>query len=294
MKSSSIPTYDLLAGDERALPLEVQPLEVQRENYDFGKPHRHGYFEIFYFVRGGGVHEIDFQRYEIRSSSLHFVAPGQVHLLQRAPGSHGYVVLFSRDFFFLDIQSRDIFNEMPFFTPGSPRPTLQLGEQELAALDKVIRLMNEEYRSNVADKTPILRSYLDIVLAYARRLYEREEPGVTRERSAAVEQIRRFRALVEEHFRSVHSVSEYANLMCISANHLNDSCQKALAMTAGDVIHDRIVLEAKRLLYHSNDSIKEIAFALNFADPSYFGRFFRNHAGIAPGSFRRDIREKYQ
>ncbi|MBK6643621.1 MAG: AraC family transcriptional regulator [Bacteroidetes bacterium] len=89
-------------------------------------------------------------------------------------------------------------------------------------------------------------------------------------------------------------MSEYAQLLNITAGHLNDTIHKDLGKTAGELIHDRIILEAKRLLYHSENSIKEIATELNYKDPSYFGRFLKTHSGSTPDQFRKAIREKYQ
>ncbi|MCH8903843.1 MAG: helix-turn-helix transcriptional regulator [Bacteroidetes bacterium] len=80
----------------------------------------------------------------------------------------------------------------------------------------------------------------------------------------------------------------------MSPGHLNENSRKVLGKTASELIHERLILEIKRMLFHSNQTINEIAFSLNFDDPAYFGRSFRKYAGMTPISFRKTIREKYQ
>ena len=105
--------------------------------------------------------------------------------------------------------------------------------------------------------------------------------------------MRKFRLLIEKNFVEMKSVSGYADLLHISSGHLNDTVNEATGKTASDLIHDRIILEAKRLLYHSEKTVKEIGYALNSDDPSHFAKFFKNHSGSTPEAFRQQIRERY-
>ncbi|MBK5284203.1 MAG: helix-turn-helix domain-containing protein [Bacteroidia bacterium] len=98
--------------------------------------------------------------------------------------------------------------------------------------------------------------------------------------------------LVENNFRQKKSVSEYSEMLNISAGHLNDTVQHETGKTASEIIYERIILEAKRLLYHSAKSVKEIAYELLYDDPSHFNRFFKTHTGRTPEQFRKHIREK--
>ena len=99
---------------------------------------------------------------------------------------------------------------------------------------------------------------------------------------------------MEQNFRQMKSVAEYAEILNITSGHLNDTVQKEIGKTTSEIIHERIILEAKRLLYHSPKSVKEIAYELLYDDPSYFARFFKTHTQLTPEQFRKRIREKYQ
>jgi AraC family transcriptional regulator, transcriptional activator of pobA len=96
----------------------------------------------------------------------------------------------------------------------------------------------------------------------------------------------RFLCLVGENYKSLSSVSDYAARLEVTASHLNETVRRTMRKTAGQVIRERLLLEAKRLLLHSDLSVSEIAYHLSFEDPSYFARFFRKHTGQAPAEFR--------
>jgi AraC-like DNA-binding protein len=106
--------------------------------------------------------------------------------------------------------------------------------------------------------------------------------------------VNKLRALVEKHYTTVHAPGEYAEMLCVSQNHLNSTVRKMLDKTIGDLVHERIILEAQRLLFNTELSVKEIAFGLNYDDPSYFTRFFRKHTGLSPQEFRESARKKHQ
>ena len=79
---------------------------------------------------------------------------------------------------------------------------------------------------------------------------------------------------------------EYAGLLFVTPNHLNAVCKEVLGRSAGEVIRDRVILEAKRLMVNQELSISEIAYKLNFPDNSYFSKFFSKYAGVSPEKFR--------
>ena len=99
--------------------------------------------------------------------------------------------------------------------------------------------------------------------------------------------LRNFQHLIEKHFRTIKLPKEYAGLLYITPNHLNALCQDLLGKTAGDLIRDRVLLEAKRLLTNAGISVTQIAYDLNFQDNSYFNRFFKKNEGMTPEEFRK-------
>lgn len=98
--------------------------------------------------------------------------------------------------------------------------------------------------------------------------------------------MRAFARLLDQHFRQHKTVRFYAQQLHLTPNHLNAVCRRLLARTASDLIHERVVAEAQRLLRHSAHPVAQIADALGFDDTSYFSRYFRKYAGQPPEAFR--------
>src|SRR5258705_11159555 len=97
-KEKIIPSFDLYKTLGSTLGFEFYKLEEAYNPYDATLPHRHNYYEILYFKESGGNHEIDFTAHPVLASSMHFISPGQVHLLRRDKHVTGYVLSFSKDF----------------------------------------------------------------------------------------------------------------------------------------------------------------------------------------------------
>jgi AraC-like DNA-binding protein len=136
-----------------------------------------------------------------------------------------------------------------------------------------------------------LRSLLHLLFVRVRRHFEELHPVPAASRGAQV--ARQFHVAVEHHFREDWTVGDYARHLHLTANHLNDTMQEQTGQSAGEVIRRRKLLDAQRLLLHSDLNVAEIAYQTGFPDPSYFSRFFRRMAGRTPATFRDQIREKY-
>lgn len=292
-KDKIIPSYDLYKTLDSLTGFEFSRLEETYNPYDASLPHRHNYYEIFFFKESGGTHEIDFASYPILDYSLHFISPEQVHLLRRNKQVTGFVLAFTKEFCSEEHAGVNFIDSFPFFNnPYSP-PVIQMKtkEKQNNILD-IISKIQSEYSSSGEDKAKILSSYLSIFLISAKRMYE---PRNSSDKfiAAHIELTRKFKLLVEKNFREMKLVSGYADMLNITAGHLNDTVHADTGKTASEIIHERIILEAKRLLYHSPKSVKEIAYELLYDDPSYFVRFFKTHAQLTPEEFRKHIRDKY-
>jgi AraC-like DNA-binding protein len=157
----------------------------------------------------------------------------------------------------------------------------------------MLQMMISEYSKNNTYKENILGSYISIFLLKSKTIIT-ETSEYKRADSVSQELLQKFNNLVEEHFIQYHKVNEYAELLNVTPNHLSETIKKLTGKTAGDIIHERLILEAKRRLLHSSISAKELSYSLNFNDPSYFSRFFKANTNLSPEGFRKEIREKYQ
>lgn len=278
-----IPIHDFSKDDERSIPFKFIPLN-QRADYDITHAHRHNYYEIFLFAQGGGNHEIDFNNYDVADNSIHFVSPGQVHRLQRAPYSHGSILLFSRDFYYLGSGAQFSLFEYAFLNGNAAgSPIVNLSQQDFESLLSLSQIMGSEELS-VKESAEIIRSYLHVFLLKCRQF---SEATVHYTQEVANPIFANFNKLLEQNFRSQHTVSFYADELAVSSRKLIETCQLYCDKSPTQLIRERLILEARRLLLHSKYSIKEIAYFLGFEDPAYFNRFFRKNEQISAGSYRK-------
>ncbi|UOQ99349.1 AraC family transcriptional regulator [Hymenobacter sp. 5317J-9] len=243
--------------------------------------HAHDFYLLLYITAGTGTHTVDLVTYELRPGSVFFLAPGQVHHWQLAPEVRGYVVFFSADFYLFRYPGPGLY-AYPFF--GSAHPPVRYLPPAETEIQPLFQRLFDEYFESRANQAEVFRSYLHLVLELAARHY----PAHAAEAEAGLpaQQIRQFGALLNEHYRTRRSVSDYADLLHLSANHLNALCRRVLNKTASALIHERVVTEAQRLLSHSALSVAQVAYELGFEDASYFVRYFRKYAGTTPEAFR--------
>lgn len=254
------------------------------------QPHYHDFFQVILF-EGPGTMMHDFRDFSVRKPTLIFLSPGQVHTIRPKPKLQATLLSFTQSFFDDAAPPPSLLYEMPFFFPEETKPWMAIPPE---ALDKVrgtfVELQREfDAAENGADE--ILRSMLRILFVRLSRLYSRIHPP--EEPSRAAKLVRQFHVEVETHVVETRPLTAYARALGVTPNHLSDVVRERTGHSPGDIIRRRKLLEAKRLLSHSNMSVSEVGYALGFEDPSYFGRFFRRYDGQTPADFREEIREKY-
>ncbi len=296
--SNPIPTYELPeTAQHKAFQLyEVEGKTIINTTYPHKTnwPHRHNYYEICFFINGSGKHEIDFNTHSIHSKSVHFISPGQVHLIARDKGYHGYLLVFTREFYSLDTFHKDLLYNLPFFNNATMSPILNLNEEEFSELMVLVGQIKAEYQKESPMTKDILRSFLQILLLKCRNYYLHYFAERSKMNDPHFVQVQQFNILVEQHFQKLHLVQDYAEILSISPSQLNKFVKQISGNTAGEIIIDRLILEAKRLLMYTPLSNKEIAYELNYEDPSYFSRVFKKETGLSPSAFKKLLDEKYR
>lgn len=264
-------------------------IEVNGEgerNYDGIIPHRHNYFELLLFEKGGGIHEVDFIEYTINVHSAHFVSPSQVHKLM-AKTAKGYVLCFTEEFMYLR-KKENFLSTFPFYNFHSFIPHLDLGKSIFTELYSLVESLYAEFKKGSAASMEIIFSFLTIILVKIGQCHS-EKSGSVVPNFSKHPQIIAFKAMLEKNYTEQWNVQEYADKLNISPNHLNALCKKETGETAIHLIHERLLLEARRLLYSTDLNIKQIAAELNYTDVSYFNRFFKKQLGLTPLDYRKGL-----
>ncbi|WP_269465832.1 helix-turn-helix domain-containing protein [Bordetella flabilis] len=249
-------------------------------------PHRHAYYHILWMTRAQGTHMLDFQNLDVRDRSVFFLTPGQLHAWSSSVAPQGYVMNISTAFFTHMFPRADDIAKFPFFHPTRGNPVLYLSTGQHDGMLPLLRAMEKEMQERRLGRYDVVRSYLLILLTQLRRLYPVDERTLAAGPSYSL--VKRFTLLVEERYLSFGSIRDYADALHVSERQLNEAVKRTMGRTAGQLIQDRVVLEAKRLLSNTQSGVAEIAFQLNFEDPAYFTRFFKKHTALTPGEFRRN------
>jgi AraC-like DNA-binding protein len=169
-------------------------------------------------------------------------------------------------------------------------------DDQLRELTVYIDLMQQEFKDDKPQKGLIIKNLLNAFIICAGRLVncknDTAEPVVQMDYSQN-RIVRQFKSLIDENFVNSTQVMQYADMLYVTPGHLNDLIKTVTGKTAKQIIDERRILEAKRLLFWGEHSVKEIAGRLNFEDDAYFNRFFKKHTGNTPALFQKQIREKY-
>lgn len=246
-----------------------------------GAPHVLSFYEIFLVTRGRGTLTLDGRSYPVSAGQVFFTSPGQPRqwLVRNLDG----LCLFFTAEFVEDFFKDPLFLfTLPYFHRDASDLHLSLKPMEAAMLGARFHAMQREIRRLRADSPHALRAALYETLIQLSRVYGDRAGEAPRENATAL----RLRRLIEHHFRENHQPADYARRLRITVGHLNHLSRRHLGRTAGVVIRERLALEAKRQLIHTDATAAEVAYSLGFKDPAYFARFFRRATGTSPTSFR--------
>lgn len=256
------------------------------ENQFLDKPHGHDFYILLLITQGSGLHHIDFKSYEVAPRTLFFIVPGQVHNWQLSADINGYVIFFTKEYLLTEFHANQLL-KLPFFHTRMGEPYVQLSDESVTNCLELFRRIDRDYVNRDKFYQDLIRLNLKVLLLEIERKYQ--EGTVNGLNSYQSSQFARFEELVESHFKEHIPVSEYADRLHISVKQLNALCKKVLDKTPGDIIQTRIILEAKRLLIHSDYPVFSISETLNYTDHSYFIRVFKKATQLTPEQFRTRI-----
>ena len=249
-------------------------------------PHRHDFFQILWLDEGRGTLRCDLATHEFEGPILAFFAPGRLLAWNHEIEPRGILFGFPQSFFNADADYPGLIGRLPYLHEAE-RPMIALSGSDAEDMSRHFAQLLVEAAREMPGRDDIVRAYITIILSKTRQhlqAREQSEPRVAEPVVAGLPQ--RFRIALDQNFPKLLKVSDYAKLLQVSRSHLNEELRRHTGRSASDHIHDRLLLEARRLLVYSPMTVAQIAYELQFQDPSYFGRFFRLRTGISPGTFR--------
>jgi len=247
-------------------------------------PHKHDFYHLLLFTKGSGSHLIDFQNFVVQPYQIYFMNPGQVHSWNFEGEVDGYVINFSIPFFQAFLLNPDYVQQLPCFSSILANSVINLPENLQGEVHNIFeRIIEESEMGNKLSLDMIRVLMVQLFITIGRLGFEKTNLNV---KSNNYTTLRKFLNLIEKNVGILKFPREYAELLFITPSHLNVICNELLGKSAGEIIRNRVVLEAKRLMINLDLSISEIGYELNFRDNSYFSKFFKKYAGITPEEFR--------
>ncbi len=291
MAAQSLPLFHLYGDppDDQAFDfIHVETIASRSSVHDWLiRAHRHrNLFQMLLVERGGGsmVHEASILEFSAPAAII--VAPNVAHGFRFTPrATDGWVVSFTEDV--ADAIGERSGAALARLTALAAEPVIPLANAQESR--RLSLLCNDIYQERFLAREGhrlAMRALLALIAIEIARL------AVSRARSGSVtlapadSTVEALRRLVEEHFRQQRLIAYYAEKLAMTPDRLNDQVKRATGVTAGHLIRQRVLTEAKRELVFTNNAIHDIAYGLNFSDPSHFARFFRKQTGVTPQDFR--------
>jgi AraC-like DNA-binding protein len=224
---------------------------------------------------------VDFNPVEVSDGQMLFVAKNQVISFDTSPDYKGQIILFTDLFFNRCECDARFMKQLNLFNPFAGNTPLIVNEK----LKTLWSMIKNEFRAEHDIFQPnAIHNFLSAFLIEAARQNSESKAQI---HNIEYQTALQFAELVEQNYKSLRKVCDYLPLMNTTAKPLSKSMQKTIGKTPKQFIDDRILLEAKRLLVYTNESIKEITFMLGFDEPTNFSKFFREQTGLSPAEFKK-------
>lgn len=260
---------EIIVSNPKASPFYIGTFEGT-EDPNVKWPHRHNFYSLVWFTYGTGTNVIDFEEYNIQPDRLFLMLPKQVHNWSYSKDTNGYVLVFDKHF--LQRFPLELVNSVFF----------DLKPRNIKLLKTLFEQLMEELKIKDKLSKELITSGINFILLNLIRLSN--HPKQSHKTKPA--EIFNFSKLISETISNNLSVTDYANKLHITVEKLNELCKESYGQNPKAIIIDRKITEAKRLLYFTGLTIKEIAYQLGFEDSSYFSRVFKQKTSFSPSDFK--------
>jgi len=260
------------------------------DNSYFDHLQRNNYYSLIWVKEGTGKLKTDFSEYNFGPNSLFSFTPYQPFMFLSTL-IKGIAIYFHSDFFCIHKHETEVTCNGVIFNNIYQMPFIRVDEALQNTLHKLIEQIKSEMQNPGLAQYELLISYMKIFLISASRSKIEQQPEVIQSKKGNKEPVilQNLKEFIEKDFKSKHTPNDYAASLNISPNALAKITKKHFNKTLTTLITERIIIEAKRELYLTNKSVKQIAYELGYNDEYYFSRFFKKNTDISPQVYRETV-----
>lgn len=263
---------------------------LEKDN-PFDHIQRLNYYSLIWIQKGNGVLKADFSEYDFNDNMLLSFSPYQPFMISAKSNISGVVIHFHPDFFCIHKHHNEVACNGVLFNNIYNSPMIKVNKKASVNFEMIIEQFKDEVKKSALAQYELLISYLKIFLITASRLKTKQQTELPETATNYEEPfiLQNLKNYIETHYKTKHSASEYANMLAITPKALTRLTKTHFNKTLTELISERIIIEAKRELYLTNKTVKEIAYELGYNDEYYFSRFFKKNADVSPQLYRETV-----
>ena len=285
-----IPVYELYGEEQQWLTPDLLHCEAiatrsRLHNWEILPHSHHGLLQLLWLEQGEATLQLDDWKGQLVAGGVLIVPQHCIHGFQFSTDAQGIVITLAYPL--LENLGTDLSTALQ--SESAARIFLLEENEEQSLIETMLRKLMKEYQQQQGYRRELIESSLTVVLAYLMQQAQSMQPRLVEYPKRARRYLSEFTNLIEQDYMHHHQLTFYATKIGISTAHLNAVCREFIQRSALDLIHARIMLEAKRNLVYTSLTIKTVAEMLGFADPAYFTRFFKRQAGLSPKEFRQQL-----
>lgn len=241
-----------------------------------------------FFIPSGYELTVDFNHYKTKKPSLFFLT--NQHLSIQKGKDESILLFYNRDFYCIQIHDKEVACDGLLFHNVFEIPFVELDNSEAILIKSLFQNIQDELEWRDSSAEEMIRTYVKQIIIRATRKWKKQnlDNDTIRIPGSELDIFRDFSRHLEIHFREKHNVADYAELLHIAPKTLTHKFKNLKLESPNQFIINRILLEAKRLLFYTDKPVKEIAYGLGYEDPAYFNRLFTNKTGSTPANFKKN------
>ncbi|MBO6514990.1 MAG: helix-turn-helix transcriptional regulator [Bacteroidia bacterium] len=261
----------------------VEIVDITPDNCRVLNESRENELSLLWFVADGNQLVIDTVEYTFNTNDI--VSLTEFHEIKATRITGAQLIRWNRSFYCIIDHDSQVGCKGVLYYGASRVPVIKPGAEDMDVFETTMKMFRIEMESRDNLQLEMLQMMLKRFIILCTRIYKSQQPEYNND-PGQVELLRSYNYLVEEHFKEKHTVKEYADLLSKSPKTLANLFKKRGGITPLQYIHNRIMLEARRMLVHSDKSVSEIGYHLGFSDVQVFSRFFKKEQGCSPQFFR--------